>query len=327
MKRLKDEKTARRADTHAVRSGQEEGMTPVEFRARLDAISEQDGVPYGRAFLLFIAEEEHAHVVRKYQGYLALSGAFKCFLLETVELLNTEWRSNLKVKAPLCEFYGQFIVRLTHSFQSLCGAERLAIRGYPYDAYTLLRNIFDSVQLASAALQKVTDFHAIKGIEPEKPFEPSAALKLRKNTERAVRQWMSGDKSGLSQSTIHELARWDALFDHEVHGARLSLAEARGWLKGTELLPVLPAFKEQPFAMFMNRFCEIGWMTHRLVPLIQAPDAALPGSWRQKWRVLDECFEVSVDALTKLMGKKIGGAIVEFVKAKFPFNENSVFPL
>jgi hypothetical protein len=157
---------------------------------------------------------------------------------------------------------------MTHSFQSLCGGERLAVKGYPYHAYTLLRNTFDNVQLAAAALQNVTDFYSIEGIDPGKPFEPRAALKLRKNTEHAVRRWMSGDRSGLSQATIDELAQWDALFDYEVHGARLSRADTQGWLKGVEPLPALPVFKEQAFGMFMNRFCEIGWMTHRLVPLI-----------------------------------------------------------
>jgi len=300
-------------------------MSPEEFQAKLGAISEHNGVPYGRAHLLFDAEEEHSQAALKYKGYLAQSDAFKCFFLETVELLNTECRA--KVKAPLSEFYALFLPRLTHSFQSLCGGESLALKGYPYHAYTLLRNTFDNIQLAAAALQKRTDFYAIEGIDPGKPFEPRAALKLRKNTEYAVRRWMSGDQSGLNQPTIDELAQWDAMFDCEVHGARLSLADTQGWLKGAEPLPVLPVFKESAFGMFMNRFCEIGWMTHRLVPLIQPPDASLPCSWKEKWRVLDACFEVSVNSLTQQLGKNIGAAIVEFVKTKFPFNEASVFPL
>jgi hypothetical protein len=37
---------------------------------------------------------------------------------------------------------------------------------------------------------------------------------------------MAGEKSGLSQATIDEMAHWDHMFDFEVHGGRLSLAAA-----------------------------------------------------------------------------------------------------
>lgn len=300
------------------------GISPDDFVKRLDTISQKDGVPYGRAHLLFEEEDKHAQAILQYKGYLALSDAFKCFFLETVELVNIEFRP--KITAPLSEFYALFVPRLSHSFQSLCGAERVAIRGYPYHGYTLLRNVFDNLVLAAAALQKFSDFYSIEGIEPGKPFDPDVVRKLRKATEFAVRRKMTGDQSGLSQQTLGELAQWDALFDYETHGARLSRAQAMGWMKGTTPLPVLPTFDESAFAMFMNRFCEVGWMTHRLIPLVQPAGIHLPEAWREKWRVVDESFELSVESLTKQLGKGIGAAIVEFVKVKFPFNEQSVFP-
>ena len=58
-------------------------------------------------------------------------------------------------------------------------------------------------------------------------------------------------------------------------------------------------------------------MAHRLVPLVQPPSVPLSDTWRNNWRIIDESFEIIVDGLTKELGKKIGGAIVEFVKAKF----------
>ena len=100
-------------------------LSPEEFVKRLDAISESDGVPYRRAHLLFDEEQKHQQAILQYKGYLALSDAFKCFFLETVELINTVCRP--KVTAPLSEFYGIFVPRLAHGFQSLCGAERVAI--------------------------------------------------------------------------------------------------------------------------------------------------------------------------------------------------------
>ncbi len=138
---------------------------------------------------------------------------------------------------------------------------------------------------------------------------------------------MTGSDSGLTQDTKDELLKWDALFDFEVHGARLSLAAAQGWMKGLEPLPVLPRFDEMQFAMFLNRYCEVGWMVHRLTPALQPPGVLLPEAWTDKWRILDDSFELTVNSLTAQMGKRIGGAIVELVKAKFPFNEQSAFPL
>jgi hypothetical protein len=97
--------------------------------------------------------------------------------------------------------------------------------------------------------------------------------------------------------------------------------------EGTRTSPGLPRFEEAQFTMFLNRYCEVGWMVHRLTPAIQPPGVPLPEAWMEKWRVLDDSFEIVVHSLTQQLGKKIGAAIVEFVKTKFPFNEQSVFPL
>lgn len=300
-------------------------LTPEEFVKRLDAISESDGIPYGRVHLIFDEEQKHKEAILQFKGYLALSDAFKCFFLETVELVNTECLP--KVTSPLSEFYAILVPRLAHNFQSLCGAERVAICGYPYHAYTLLRNIFDNVALTSASLQKITDFYSIEGVEPGKPMDIAAVKKLRKDTEFAVRRTMTGRESGLTTETQDELAKWDALFDFEVHGARLSFGAAQGWMKGIEPLPVLPRFEPMRFALFMNRYCEVAWMVHRLIPALQPAGVSLPSAWSDKWRVLDDSFELTVNSLTQQLGKKIGAAIVEFVKAKFPFNEYTTFPL
>ena len=179
-------------------------LSPEEFAKRLHAISEYDGIPYGRAHLLFDEEQKHQEAALRLTGYLALSDAFKCFFLETVELVNTVCRP--KVTTPLSEFYVVFVPRLAHSFQSLCGAERVAICGYPYHAYTLLRNTFDNLVLTSAALQKLTDFYSIEGVVPGKPLDVPAVKKLRKNTEFEVRRRMTGSDSGLTQECRDELA-------------------------------------------------------------------------------------------------------------------------
>lgn len=296
----------------------------ADFQKRLDAISELDGVPYKRAYLLFDEEEKHKRATLQYKGYLTLSDAFKCFFLETVELINTYTRP--QIKDPLSEFYPIFIPRLTHSFKSLCGAERLAISGYPNNAYTLLRNIFDDTIMTSASLQKFTDFYSVEGVVPGKQVDIKSVKKLRKDTEYQMRELMTGNKSGLTTETLNELSKWDALFDFEVHGGRLSLAAAQDWMKGKDTLPVLPKFDEMQYAMFMNRFCEVGWMVHRLIPAIQPPNILFSESWAHKWLVLDDSFRITVNSLTAQLGKKIGISIVELVEKKFPFNPKNTFP-
>ena len=140
-------------------------MSPEEFIRRLQDISISGGIPYGRTRLIAEEEQKYNSKVLQYKGHFALSNAFKCFFLETVELVNTHCRP--QITAPVPGFYGLFVPRMANAFQSLCGAERIAILGYPLLAYTVLRNIFDNLILSSASLQKVTDFHSIEGVDSE----------------------------------------------------------------------------------------------------------------------------------------------------------------
>jgi len=299
---------------------------PIElFEKQLEDISEHEGVAYGRAHLLFNEEEKHGIECLQYKGYLSLSDAFKCHFLLTVELLNIDIRP--KITTPLSELYALFIPRLVHSFKSLCGCERLALRGYPYHSYALLRNTLDNNILTSAVFQGITDFYSIEGIEVGKQPDAKSIMRLRKDTEYEVRRNMTGTKSGLSTTTIDELKKWDAMFDYEVHGARLSLADSTPWIKGSEPLPVLPEFSENSFAIFMNRYCEIAWMTHRLIPMIQPSGTLLDDEWHKKWIIIDQSFETMVNSLTKQLKKNIGAAVVELVQVKFPYNEKSSFSL
>lgn len=300
-------------------------MDPAEMQKRLEEISRDRGVAYGRVHELFASENRYGlEVASRFHGYLALSDAFKSFFLETTEVFNAALRP--RISAPLSEFHAMFLPRLIHAWQSLCGFERLALHGYPLQAYAGLRNIFDGLQTTSAGLQGLVDFYATEGVVPGQNLDIDKVRKLRKKTEFAVSQLMVGERSGLSQTTIDEMAHWDRMFDFEVHGARLSFANAQDFMKGQGALPVHPQFSQRNFAIFMNRYCDIGWMTHRLMPLIQPPGLAFDGQWKEKWRVIDESFSLVSISLSKNVGKPIGAAIVEYVTTKFPFNADSEFP-
>lgn len=53
------------------------------------------------------------------------------------------------------------------------------------------------------------------------------------------------------------------------------------WLKGTGPFSVVPAFNEYGVALHMNRYCEIGWMVHRLLPLLQPKGLDHPAPWKE----------------------------------------------
>jgi hypothetical protein len=301
-------------------------MNPGEMQQRLEEISRHGDVAYGRVHDLFESEKRYGlEVASRFHGYLALSDAFKSFFLETTEAFNSSIRP--RIAAPLSEFHAMFLPRLIHAWQSLCGLERLALHGYPLQAYAGLRNVFDGLQTTSAALQGMVDFYATEGVVPGRSLDIHQVRKLRKKTEIEVSQLMAGAKSGLNQATIDELAHWDRMFDFEVHGGRLSFANAQDFMRGKGPLPVYPAFVQRNFAMFMNRYCEIAWMTHRLIPLAQPPGLFFDNEWKDKWRVIDESFLLVSESLSKEVGKPIGAAIVEYVTTKFPFSADSEFPL
>jgi hypothetical protein len=79
--------------------------------------------------------------------------------------------------------------------------------------------------------------------------------------------------------------------------------------------------------MFVNRYFEVCWMTLRLIPALQLPGMPLSQEWMDKWTMLDNALGMTVQTLTVQHGNKIGAAIVELVKAKFPFNAQTDFPL
>lgn len=259
-------------------------MTPEEFRRKLEAISIVDGVLYSRRRRLRAAEAQYGEAANQLQGTVALTNAFQCFFIETVESMKSASIS------PGSSYFGIFLQRLIHSFQSLCAADKLGTCGYPLHAYAMLRNTFDNNQLTTACFQKVATFDDVIGASAVRQLDKRESKKLRKDTEFAVRRWASGEDSGLESAVVDQLRVWDDLFDTEIHGARLSMALALAAdPEESGGMPVLPTYGEKAHAMFMNRHCEIGWTTHRLVPMVQAPGCPFAPEWREKWSILDEC--------------------------------------
>jgi len=173
----------------------------------------------------------------------------------------------------------------------------------------------------------LSDFFKLEGYEIDKPYDMNEARKLRLKEEKAVREQMIGKKSGLSENTLHNLKLWNDLFDLEVHGSKFSLGTAMGWIQGNEPLPVYPEYNAMTSTMFANRVCEIAWIAHRVLPLLQHSAMMFPAEWEKKWKMLDFWFEEMIRFLAAQQDIKLGTAILELVLAKFPFSAKSRYPL
>lgn len=297
----------------------------VKLDQHLQNIADYNGVPFGRLARYWEAESQHIEVMRvRHDGSLMISRTFQCFFLETIELLN---KSTDTIPQDGPAFYTRFVAKLVHVFQQLCASELLAMHGYPFPAFAQLRNIFDHLVLISAAMQKLTDLFEIEGIEPDKAIDQKKSKQLRKKAESRVRESMTGKFSGLSEQTAANLIIWNDLFDFEVHGSKLSLGIVSNFVHGTGRLAVFPEYKALPSINYATRTCEITWMTHRLVPLLQHSTLRFPDEWRLKWDLLDEAIETAVRHFADQQEQKVSLAIVELVNSKFPFSARTAYPL
>lgn len=181
--------------------------------------------------------------------------------------------------------------------------------------------------LMSAVMQNLTTIEAIEGIA--NGFDSNKFKWERIKEEKRIFNLFHGAGSGLTDDTISELAKWDGLFDMEVHGSRLSKTETMSWLKQNNSLPFVPRYNELALSMFMNRINEISWMLLllRILPSLQPGPLSFGDGWAKKWTVLDESFKAAVESLGTELGKKIAPAIIELVETKFPFKPEYRFPI
>jgi hypothetical protein len=255
-------------------------VKPAEFVIRLNA------TPFkGDLGMLERAEAEFSRSMDAYKGYDALAIAFMRLFLETIPAFNTEIVPN--VARLTTAQHHLFVERLVHAFLTLRAARTTAHGGYPLQAFTLLRNIYDDCLLVSAVVQGLATFEELAGVKPNEAFDYDRMRKNRMAVERQVRTKMDGAESGLPSELRDHLKMMDRMYDMETHGGRVSTAYNKDWLLGSAPLSVVPVFKEDAAALFINRYLESAWLVHRLLPLIQLPGTSLPKEWGSKWRVVD----------------------------------------
>lgn len=267
------------------------------------------------------AEDRFGEQALKMYGFVALSRAFQSFVVETI----LTGRGAVQA-APATHTFMWLAPRVNTCFQTICAAERSAMLGYPVPAFAQLRNVFDTAVINSAVAQGFVTCDQAEGIETGKPFDPVQARRARKRIEADVNARMYGERCGLSDRAREQLRKLNSLYDDETHGQRLSRTQASQWLAGQGPMFLLPNYDEMNYALFMNRFSEVSWMVHRLLPLLRIAGSEWPHRWQERWKTLDMCFCQTLASMTRQLKKPIGAAVVEFVAAKFPFDASSTLP-
>jgi hypothetical protein len=264
-----------------------------------------------------------AWAVDRFRGFMSISEAFLVLHFEVPSLVNRfilqRLGSDGRGASPS---YGVGLMRHAIDCRTLRAARLLFLQGYPFEGVALLRPVFDAALVRSAIVQGLTTVEAAEGvadISAGRPIDPDAVRRARIKEEKRIDRLMVGEESGLQPRTQEELAKWEGLLHAEIHGARLSLAMGLDFLKGKTALTFGPTRGDDQAAMLLNRWCEVAWMIHRLMPTLQLVGYPFPEDWRNKWRVLDESFVPIVQSLSTQLGKPIGDAMVDFVHAKFPF--------
>jgi hypothetical protein len=213
------------------------------------------------------------------------------------------------------------------SLRKLRAATLTTTHGYFGIGYSLLRDVKDRTIHLSAIFQHITTYPDLMGVStkhPEKATKEELRNLRRKHritTEKTVVDQFVGNSSALDKEDIFELDRWVNLFDREVHGSFLSGSlAALDWVQGNQPLQFLRA-AENMEVMFANRYNEVSWMFHRLLPNLQWGDSGFGQEWAEKWNILDESFWQMEHGLgAGQLGKKIADSFIRFIDLKFPFN-------
>jgi hypothetical protein len=264
-------------------------------------------------------------VTNTFHGQNVLMDSFFGFFINTFKTaigkVNEEgWPEDLP-------YYPVTILYYLTMFRRFRAAENLCRCGYPFDGYSLLRDLKDRSIFIAAIAHGKTNLEKIIGDTKGEELTEETYRKVknrRKKEEYKILKHMIRENSGFDSETLKELTRWENLFHEEVHGSKMTFfSEMRKWRMG-EPLSIGPVPVREAYGMYLNRAAEIGWLITRIFPLLQITPKAFPKTWREKWDVLDDSFRIMVKGLEG-MGKKIATAFICFVDTKFPFTPNDQY--
>jgi hypothetical protein len=301
------------------------------WQNKLLAAFSQNGTPGGRFLANAIAEEQKtgAEFMDKYYGHRVLTDSFMEFFGEA---LHSQWAYNNSKGWPQnLPHYGPGLILYLTVYRSIRSSEVLSANGYVLAAYAVQRTIKDQLMVLGAAANGFADFSELFGWKEIQGKDWTEAqkvqlIKSRQKFESKIREKIMGKRSELPVETQAELARWDHLFNWEVHRSLFSYTRAaqRLFVDRDLSFKLGPSPDDLAAAMFLNRSMELNWIALRLLPYMRRPDTPPSEDWNAKWSLLDESFKFMFDGFNEL-GKKIAPAYYEMLQAKFKFDPGTYF--
>ena len=298
-------------------------LTVGEWQKRLETNFTKNGLVGGSLVQVYKAEDDVGHyLVQNFKGQSALLDSFQGFYIDTLNLAYDQIKSDGWPKNAIN--YPVALAYLSNLFRRFRACEVLYIKGYPLDAYALMRDTKDRAFMLCAVASDMITLPGIMGLlgnDVKRTQTPHHQYKEnRKVAERRIMNSMMGRSSGLSSSDQQNLQEWREFFHMEVHGGWISLMQELAGLKKGRIPQIGPAVDQAAFVIYINRSAELGWMIVRLLPFLQRSERAFGKEWAEKLQILDDSFRYMVEGLGNL-GKAIARSFITMMDTKFAFRE------
>ena len=250
-----------------------------------------------------------------------------CLFLDTLQA-----SSSLRNKSNIVNANDDLVeIDLMMSLRRLRASALVASQGYHGPAFSLLRDIRDKSLLLSAYFQRKVSYGKLSGVDENFPSKGTKAeirnrtRKVRVSSEKNIFEEMLDFNDITDETQRTDLGIWKDSFDRENHGSSISAASAtKTWHLDRQPLYLVNIEDRSLMTQYINRFCDVAWMFHRLLPNLQLSAHKFDEKWKERWDILDHSFWMMENGLTEI-GRPIGAAMIELVEKRFPFNANSFF--
>ena len=298
-------------------------MTVSEWQKRLSDTFTVNGLVGGSLLAVHNSEDAAGnYLVNTFRGQNVLLDSFQGFFIDTLTLANEQIKTNGwpkdRINYPVAMAY------FFNLFRRCRACEILYLKGYPLDAYALMRDIKDRTFMLSGVAHNLITFSGIIGApatpQPDPKQYKKQSTKNRKDAEHRVTNRVMGTTSGLSVNDQDNLKVWDEFFNYEVHGGGVSLTQELSAISKGRVLQIGPTVNKDAFVMYMNRSAELGWLIARVLPYLQLSERGFGKTWEGKRQVLDDSFRYMLEGFSNL-GKQLGPSFIAMVDTRFVFKQ------
>jgi hypothetical protein len=302
-------------------------MTIAEWQKQITGTFTVDGLIGGNLFKVSDAEDNAGnYLIKTFRGQNILFDSFQSFFIETLTIVQQQIVANGWPKDRLN--YPVAVASFSNLFRRCRACEVLYGKGYPLDAYALMRDIKDRAFMLAGVAHNMIAFSGIIGAPRAVLSDPheykKQTTKNRKDTEHKITNGLMGKTSGLSADVQEDLKQWDDFFHFEMHGGSVSLTQELLEISKGRIPQIGPSVVKDAYIMYINRSSELGWMIMRLLPFLQPSEDAFGEDWKHKRQVLDDSFRYMLEGFSNL-GKRLGLSFITMVDTKFLFKQPSFY--